>query len=1058
MRKQLLILLFSMLSVLGYARTVTGVVTQASDGEPIIGASIFVHGTSRGTATDIDGKYSIDVNDGDVLDVTYVGMIPISIKVTAGKSVINIEMKENAQVLGEVVVTAMGQTQEKKKLNFAVQNLDSDQVTAGGSANFANSLQGKVAGLQVNTGGGSPNSSTQVIIRAISSVNNSQNNEPLMIIDGVPIRGQGSTLADFNPNDIENMTVLKGAAASALYGQEAANGVIMITTKSGSKDGTVRVNVSTTLEANQAMRVPKVQKTFTGGTRGMYKENTPNGGWGPYMSSEDTYYDNVGEFLKTGVLQKYDMSISGGTEKFNSYASAAYMDNQGIVPKDYKKQLTVFLKGIFKPSDQVTIQMSANFVNSKARGFGNSMSTIYNWGINKNMADYQTAEGHVNWGALYDAWDKLLDTERINASISPYYGRYKDSASTESNRMLINGQIAYEPIKDLVFTGKLGYDKSYSTYESYTMPRYYDGDLSADLMAYVSDWALDAEDPNKQYTQNNIVDVLNGAWSWAKYGAVSFQPSRGDQFTATFLATYKKQFAQDFTFDLLYGMEYKKRKGIEASIYNEWFQLGGDFYSLQNTYADTYRNASGETLSLLATNRPTLYRSEWNKYGYFGEIRFDYKGMAQISATYRLDGSSRFKQAPKTSYSYPSITGGVIFSELFHLRNNWFSYGKLRGNWAKVGKDCPAYLFTNNYKQWTTFPDGGYGIDPTRSTAVTLEPEMTNSWEIGADLRFFNSRTRLDLAYYSTTVDNQIVTVRVSPASGVILQTRNEGSIENYGVEATLAQDIIKSKDFDWTATVNYSFNRGRVRSLPEDVVEIQGTQYGDIFPVARLHGSSTGISGKDYERDPNGNVICDANGYPIISPQKGVYIGNREPDFLLGLGSVFRYKNATLSFLLDGRFGGDVVNMTGRSMIINGTNHLYDKYRNREIVFDGVQAITAADGTVTYEKNRTPIILDQNFINTYYTVSSNFIEDGSYVRLSYVTLAYDFTPMFKKTWAVKGLTATLTGRNLFLLTKYTGNDPAILASTAGGTGGMGIDNFNVPSTRSFNFTLKATF
>ena len=301
--------------------------------------------------------------------------------------------------------------------------------------------------------------------------------------------------------------------------------------------------------------------------------------------------------------------------------------------------------------------------------------------------------------------------------------------------------------------------------------------------------------------------------------------------------------------------------------------------------------------------------------------------------------------------------------------------------------------------------------------------------------------------------------MRVSPASGTILQTRNEGTIKNHGLEVTLAQDIIKSADFDWTATLNYSFNRGRVTKLPDDVIEIQGTQYGDIFPVARLNGSSTGISGKDYERDPDGNVICNADGYPIISPQKGLYIGNREPDFLLGLGSAFRYKNATLSFLLDGRCGGDVVNVTGRSLITNGTNHLYDKYRNREIIFHGVQAVTAADGTTSYVPNTTPVVLDQNFINTYFSqVSSNFIEDGSYIRLSYVTLSYNFTPLFKKTWPIKGLTATLTGRNLLLLTKYSGNDPAILASTAGGTGGMGIDNYNVPSTRSFNFTLKATF
>ena len=302
MRKQLMLLLFSLFAVMGYARTVTGVVTQASDGDVIIGATVQVHGTTRGTATDFDGKYSIEVKDGETLDFSYVGMNPVSIKVTAGKDVINVEMKENAQVLGEVVVTAMGQTQEKKKLNFAVQQLSSEQVTAGSSANFASSLQGKVAGLQVGTGGGSPNSSTQVIIRAISSVNNSQSNEPLIIIDGVAMKStSASSLGDINPNDIESMSVLKGAAASALYGQEAANGVIMITTKSGAKDGTLNVTASASVEISNAMRVPKLQSLFTPGSKGMYKENSSTGGWGPYLQPGEQTYDNLGGFLGTGI-------------------------------------------------------------------------------------------------------------------------------------------------------------------------------------------------------------------------------------------------------------------------------------------------------------------------------------------------------------------------------------------------------------------------------------------------------------------------------------------------------------------------------------------------------------------------------------------------------------------------------------------------------------------------------------------------------------------------------------------------------------------------------------
>jgi len=1028
MRKQLLLLLFSVIAMTGYARIVTGVVTQKSDGETVIGASIQVKGTSRGTATDIDGKYSIEVNDGEVLEISYVGMNPVSIKVN-GQKVINVELEDNSQVLQEVVVTAYGQTQEKKKLNFAVQSLSSEQVTAGGSANFANSLQGKVAGLQVATGGGSPNSSTQLIIRAISSVNNSQSNEPLMVVDGVAIRGKGSTLADINPDDIETMSVLKGAAASALYGQEGANGVILITTKSGSKDGSIKVNASATVEISNCMRVPKLQSMFTPGSKGFYKENSGGGGWGPYLQSDQKLYDNLGDFLGTGLLQKYSVSVSGGTEKFNSYASVAYTRHEGVVPKDYKNQITAFLKGMYKPSDQVTIQLSLNFIDTRARGFGNSMSTIYNWGRNFNMSDYITADGTVNWANRYDRWDLLLDTERIGATVSPYYGRNLDKSLTESNRIMLNGQIAYEPIKGLVFTGKLGYDKGYTMYDAYTVPRLYETDFV---------------DINNEEVQTVL------AANKSRLGEYSFQPSRGEQITAQFFANYAHTFAEDFNINIFYGMEYTKYKGIEGSfgaydfILTDSHSAQDGFYSWQNIDPETYLE-----------HGMSLYHSSRDKYGYFGELRFDYKGIAQISGTWRHDGASQFKQNYKTSYFYPSVTAGVIFSELFHLTNDWFSYGKLRGNWAKVGKTSPAYLFTDTYKRWTTFPDPGYGIDPTTSRATVLEPEMTNSWEIGADLRFFNSRTRLDVAYYSTSVDNQIVSVRVSPASGTILQTRNEGTIENHGVELSLQQDIIRSHDIDWTATLNYSFNRGRVKKLPDDVIEIQGTQYGDIFPVARLNGSSTGLSGKDYMRDPNGNVICNSDGYPIIDAQKGIYIGNREPDFLLGLGSNFRYKGFSASFLLDCRKGGDVANVTGRSLITNGMNHLYDKYRNREIIFKGV--VDNGDGT--YSPNTTPIILDQNFIATYYsTVSSNFIEDGSYIRLSYVTLGYDFTGLLKKGCPLKHLSLNCTGRNLFLLTKYSGNDPAIMAGVSGGTGGMGIDNYNVPSTRSFNFTLKASF
>lgn len=1027
MKKQLLLLLFSLFAVVGFARTVTGTVTSAVDGEPLIGVTVLVQG-GTGVATDFDGKYSVEVpDDNAVLNFSYVGMNPVSVTV-GNRSVVDVQMTENSTVLEEVVVTAMGQVQEKKKLNFAVQSLNSDEVTAGQSANFVNSLQGKVAGVQVSTAGGSPNSASQIIVRAISSINSSQSNEPLFVIDGMPVRGGASSAADLNPNDIETMSVLKGAAASALYGQEGANGVILITTKSG-KDGAITVTASGGWEISEAARIPEIQNKYMAGGSGIYITNS-NGGWGPKLRAEDPVYDNVGEFLGTGFMQKYDLSISGGNEKYSAYASVNYMDNEGVVHNDYRKRLGVYVKGEFKPSEKVKLQLSTNYIDTKSRSFGNSMSSVYGWAVNRDMSDYRLENGMPNWACRYDAYDELTTAQRLSASTSPYYSLYMDQAEAQSTRVMINGQISYEPIKNLVFTGKVGYDKAHSSSESSTHPRNDDSEFAGqDLIDYAE----------------SIASRGGGHW---------FYPSRSDRLTLQLTGNYYWKINDDFNLNFFLGGEYSETTSYSAGFGGVDYLLGGDFFSMNNlnpdwfNYADVYLN-----------------HSDRNKFGYFGEIRFDYKGMAQLSVTGRVDGSSTLKQAVEPVYFYPSVTAGVIFSELFHLQNDWFSYGKLRGNWAKVGKDAPANLFDMKFKQWTNFPDGGYGVAAEFSSAdPNLEPEMTKSWEIGADLRFFDSRTRLDVAYYSTKVDNQIITMRVSPTSGAILRTFNSGEIENYGIEATLAQDILKMKDFQWTANLNFSFNRGRLLSLPGDQKEYLGTQYGnDFYCIAQVGGSTTAMTGEDYQRTEDGQVICDENGYPLISSVKNNHLGDREPDFLLGFGSTFTWKDLSLSFLIDGRCGGDVYNYTGKSLIGNGQHKFWEKYRNREVIFDGVVASGVdANGNTIYTKNTTPVILDSQTSGTYfYEIPSNFIEDGSYIRLSHVTLSYDFGKLMKKLGSgnpIKGLRASLTGRNLLLLTKYSGSDPQVMPSATGGVGTMGIDYNSVPSMRSFNFNVNVTF
>ena len=1087
MKKLFFVLTCSLLSVAMMASvTVRGVVISTDDGLPVIGASVFEKGTSNGTITDFDGMYELTVQDGAVLVVSYVGMTTQEVKVTGPQ--MDVRLSSDAIAMEEVVVTAMGVVQEKKRLNFAVQNIGGEALNESQNSNFVNSLQGKIAGVSVTNAGGSPNSGSQIIIRGISSVNNSQSNEPLFILDGVPVNGGASAAADINPNDIENITVLKGAAAAALYGQDAANGVIMITTKQG-EAGKIKVQANGSWQWDQATRLPELQSTYGPGSQGFYKEKT-SGGWGPMLNEGQQIYDNIGNFLKTGFYHKYDFSVNGGTEKFQAYASANWSKSEGIIPEDYKQRFGALVKASFTPADWVTFNMNINVSDTKSRSTS-GVSSAYAWPITDDITDYQREDG-------YPRFRYLPDVEKYNAPISPLYGIYNDGGVAKATRNVINGSITLKPVRNLTIVGRVSYDIKNTSSESYTAPRWddtyvrptvtkptaptlptaptehkcpdcdgmhlcptceanYNNAMSAyksdyskylkDSLSYLdyTDWMLNEYPYNYILTSDDIKNM-----SKSSLGAISASTGRSQLFTAGFNASYKVELPKDFSIDVMAGGELKMSEGFSTSVYGCDFIIPGT-YSLSNTNRD-YMELSDRTLG----------HSGRRRFGYFGEIRGDYKGLASLSVTGRWDWSSTINNNP---FFYPSITGGVILSELIpgmnETKNNWLSYLKLRGNYAVVGKDAPAYLYDRRFKQFGTYPDGGYGIDPTMSSAsMDLAPEMSYSWEIGMDIKFFDNKTRLDVAYYSTKVDNQIVTVRVSPSSGYILQTRNEGAIRNHGVEFTLDQDIIKRKNFNWTMGLNFGLNRGKVTFLPESVAEITGPQYGDVFTSAYLGGSTTALTGKDYARNAEGQVIVDENGYPKIDPNKNKLIGNREAKFQAGLNSSMNIYGVQFSFLFDGRLGGDVLNVTGRNLISNGNSKMLEQYRGRQVVFEGVTEHTDDAGNVYYEQNTKPITLDYTtIVNYFYNVSTNFIEDGSYIRLSYVTLGYDFAKLMKNQKVCKGLKFNFTCNNVFLLTKYTGTDPVCNASTGqGGTGSAGIDNTPIPNTRSYNLSLTASF
>lgn len=1011
--------------------TVSGVVVSQEDSEPVIGASVLEKGTNNGTITDFEGRFSLKVADKSSLVISYVGMVTQEVKASPS---VKVSLKSDAIAVEEVVVTAMGVVQEKKRLNFAVQNVTSESLTESKSANFLNSLQGKVAGVNVTNGGGSPNSGSSLVLRGVSSISSTQSNDPLIVLDGMPLTGGAS---DINPNDIESITVLKGAAASALYGQEAANGVLMITTKSATQ-GKVQATVSGLWQFDTPDNLLHTQTMYGPGSGGFYKEQT-GGGWGPVLADGTQIYDNIRNYFKDyGFYHKYDINLSGGTDKFQSLATASFSNADGIVVNDYRRKVTALVKGTYSPNKYISMGLMANIIHNTYRGAGGT-SSIYSWPIDDDVTNYQDMAGNIRY-RYYNT------TSKAGSPISPLFSRYNDSGVNKNTRTLLQGHITAKPVKGLEVTARLSMDQNNYLYDGYSVPRFSNTTLLPDE---AKTNMTDAYVNSPYLTESEYANI-----SKSSLGEYSYSSSESRMFTASLMATYHIDLPHDFGFDAMIGGELKDRQSVSSSVSGREFVIPG-VYSITNVSEHTGTGSTGDA---------NVSHNHRRMAGVFGEIRADYKGLATLSVTGRWDWSSTLLQE-YCPYFYPSVTAGLIFSELIpglnQTHNNWFSYGKLRGNFAMVGKDAPAYLMDRRFTQFSTIPDPAYSSYASMSRGFNLKPEMTTSWEIGADLRFFNNKTRLDLAYYSTQTSNQIVTVRVSLASGDVLQTRNEGTVRNQGFEGTLEQDIIKKRDWTWTAGLNVAFNRGKVVSLPDDMTEIEGSQYGDLYPTAYLHGSTTGISGKDYLRTEDGTIICDENGYPQINPSKSVLIGNREPKCLLGLSTTLRYKGASLSMLFDGRIGGDVANVTSRSMWSNGMHKGVEQYRGRQVVWMGVvKTGTDEEGNPIYEENTKPIVLDATTINTYYyAVSSNFIEDGSYFRMRYLTLAYDFRSMLKKVNGIEDIKVSFTANNLFLLTRYTGSDPQINADTsAGGVGGSGVDNFAVPPTKSFSLSFQMTF
>jgi TonB-linked SusC/RagA family outer membrane protein len=1030
-------------------RTITGTVLS-SDGTPVLGASVLIKGSGSGTQTDANGHFSIRASKGDVLVLSAVGFTAQEVKVgTSTPGTFTLE-RSNDQ-LQEVVVTALGIKKEQKSLGYSVTQLDAKELMKNKNTNVINSLAGKVPGVNITQYSGSPGAGASITLRGGTSTSETRQNQPLFVVDGIiydnstTITGNTGTdglsrsnttysdrVMDINPEDIESLSVLKGAAAAALYGSRAADGVVIITTKQG-EAGRVTVNLTSKISTSWADKLPKVQTEFGPGiysTNGVLTTDGVYSSWGPKIPSDSTIYDNIGTFFQHGLVYDNNVNVSGGSKNSSFYLSGSNFNQTGIVPGTGYDKTTFRFNGEQKYG---RLTLNANVAYSVANtdrtlttaglwygggysGVG-SMQTLYGWPTTLDIRHYINPDG-TQYRPYAGAIPNLED-DRDN----PYWIINQDNLTSKTDRFTggINGNFKVTNWWD--FTGRVGYDQ-YTTNDytfiapgSALIPLFQNGRLSKDMVNYT-------------------------------------------YITTTVMSNFHKSFG-DFDTHLLVGTT---SEDFNTKNQNHW----GYVFNTPGTISFKNMDLTNQFFTDATTRRRLV--------GAYGEVGVSYKDLVYLTATGRNDWSSTLP-VQSWSYFYPSISGSFIFSQLLPA-NNFLSYGKLRASWARVGKDANPYA-TNTYENPPININGYVGVgNQYYSGNPNLIPEIQNSWEVGGAFRFVNNRIGLDYTYYHNETQNQIAQPRLAQSGGFIFSALNSGSVINKGMEIALTGKVVSQKNFSWDATLNFSYNRGRLGAFLPGVSYFYPTdaQFGTIKAASIPNGYFAGMTGQSYVRQTDANGKEIPNGSYVIDPTTGLYkintavlvVGNREPDYIGGFENTLRYKRFTLSFLLDIRIGGDVFNGTEYAMVQNGLSKQTLLNDRQSVTLKGVSGVTGADTTVTYNAGQSYTIgsttysgsaMIQKYWSNYAANSYNFITSVNWLKLRSVSLSYDFSDVLKSQKIIKGLTATAIGTNLFTWTNYKGMDPEV--SAAGGTGGSGstgIDYLGVPAVASFTFGVNVKF
>lgn len=988
--------------------TVSGLVKDKEMGEPLVGVSVSVKGTKNATMTDLNGNYTIQTNAKDVLEFKYVGMKNAE-ETVGNRKIINVSLSPNAESLGEVVVTAMGIKRQSETLTYSAQTVGGKDVNDIKSINMINSLQGKSAGLQITPNSTGAGGSSKILFRGNKSISGS--NQPLIVIDGVPTmtntttsqvssdyggeRDAGDVMSTINPDDIASITLLKGAAASALYGAVAANGAIMITTKQGMA-GKVSVNVSSNTTMEMPMILPKFQDTYGAGADGTFS-------WGNKLASASKNYAK--EFFRTGFTTNNSVSLAGGSENFKAYFSYGNVFSHGMTPENTYRSHNLNSKVDFKVLDHVYVDFSAKYSNQYSK---NQAAAGYLW--NPLTGAYLAPRG-IDWNYYKDNYE-VYDPARgcnvqnwTNTELqqygNPYWMLHRQTPISNRNRYEFGGSIKWDITPDVNIQGRMRYERG-----------------------------------EEQFIHNAYASSVGNLY---KMGRMKNNRYFSDQLYGDVLVNYNHTWG-DWALTATAGSSFTKTKTAHVDLWGEGdqFKAPGDgniYYPNIFTPNNYYKN-----MSMLG--KGDAMNTEKRLNAVFATAQVGFKEAVFLDLSARNDWSSALAFTESCSFFYPSVGASVLLNKLVPMGEQ-VNLFKFRGSYSIVGNDVPIYMSNPRY----TLEESGSISAPDKAAFRTLKPEKTHSIEVGFDGTFLNNRLDFSFTYYKTNTKNQFFSVSAPYESGLRNRYVNAGNVQNQGFEASVGWHQQFNADFSWSTNFNISYNENKIKELVEGlengltiaswqgakVVLNEGGSYGDLYV-------------RQIKRDEAGKPVKNADGKPVLmgdNIDEMKYAGNMNAKVNFGWSNTFHYKDFTLSFLIDGKFGGRVLSATEATLDGWGVSERTGNARNAgKVVVDGVEF----DPQLWYTETGS-----SNFNNSYAT--EFYVYKGTNVRMRELSLGYTFRNLFGNG---KNLTAALIARNLFFFYKDAPCDPDVSMGT--GNGVQGVDIFNLPSSRSLGLNLKLNF